>query len=131
MATPSLSFERRFRHACVLEAFDAPESGQAFGQRAKQAAGRLAFGKTVRVLDRGQDRYGRTLGTVVLPDGSTLNERLVALGWAWQYRQYSNDEHFREIEIAARRDRRGLWADPNPVPPWEYRARRRPTATVP
>lgn len=114
-----------------LAGIEAPESGQAFGQRAKQAASRLAFGRTVTVIVRGEDRYSRTLGTVLLPDGSILNELLVVEGWAWGYRQYSNDARLREMEAAARRDRRGLWADPNPVPPWEFRARRRQPALVP
>ena len=47
-----------------LSRIDAPESRQAFGTRAKQALSGKVFGKTVRVLSEGQDKYGRTLGTV-------------------------------------------------------------------
>lgn len=104
-----------------LFGIDAPEKGQAFGQRAKQAASRLAFGRQVRIVGHGSDRYGRILGEVILPDGTTLNMRLVEEGFAWQYRQYSRDARLAELEAKARADRRGLWNVPNPIPPWEYR----------
>jgi hypothetical protein len=37
-----------------LHGIDCPEKGQAFGQRAKQFASELAFGKTVRVIEKGR-----------------------------------------------------------------------------
>ena len=104
-----------------LAGIDAPEKGQPFGQRAKQAVSRLVFGRTVRVVVRGQDRYGRTLGEVRLPGRASLNERLVEEGWAWHYFRYSKDQLLAEREAAARRSRRGLWVDPRAVPPWEFR----------
>ena len=104
-----------------LVGIDAPEKGQPFGQRAKQAISRLVFGRTVRVVVRGQDRYGRTLGEVLLPDGASLNERLVEEGWAWHYTRYSKDQRLAEREATARRSLRGLWVDPRAVPPWEFR----------
>src|SRR6185437_15999166 len=51
----------------------APETGQDFGSRAKQAASELAFGKQVTVRERDKDRYGRTVAEVILPDGHSLN----------------------------------------------------------
>ncbi len=104
-----------------LAGIDAPEKGQPFGQRAKQAVSRLVFGRTVRVVARGEDRYGRMLGDVRLPDGSSLNERLVEEGWAWHYNRYSKDQRLAELEATARRSRRGLWVDPRALPPWEFR----------
>ena len=108
---------RRVRLAGV----DAPEKGQPFGQRAKQALSRLVFGRTVRVVVHGQDRYGRTLGEVRLPDGGSLNELLVEEGWAWHYTRYSKDQRLAEREATARRSRRGLWVDSRAMPPWEFR----------
>jgi endonuclease YncB( thermonuclease family) len=104
-----------------LAGIDAPEKGQPFSQRAKQAVSRLVFGRTVRVVVRGQDRYGRTLGEVLLPDGASLNERMVEEGWAWHYIRYSKDQRLAEREATARRSCRGLWVDPRAVPPWEFR----------
>jgi len=108
-----------------LAGIDAPEKGQPFSQRVRQATRQLVFGKAVRVLVRGQDRYGRTLGEVLLPDGTNLNERLVEEGWAWHYTSYSKVRRLAELEAEARRSRRGLWVDPRPVPPWEFRAAKR------
>lgn len=66
-----------------LAGIDCPEKKQAFGQRAKQATSALSFGQHVTVLSAGKDRYGRTLGTVGLMDGTNLNYALVQQGWCW------------------------------------------------
>jgi micrococcal nuclease len=70
-----------------LSGIDCPEKGQAFGKRAKQAASDLAFGKVVTVQTHGKDKYKRTIGDVILPDGMNLNQELVRRGW-W-YRKYA------------------------------------------
>jgi endonuclease YncB( thermonuclease family) len=62
---------------------DAPESGQDSGARAKQAASDLAFGKTVTIIERDKDRYGRTVTDVSLADGRSLNREMVRNGLAW------------------------------------------------
>ena len=104
-----------------LDGIDCPEKKQAFGARAKQFASRLAFGKRVEVVESGQDRYGRTLGEVILPDGTSLNKRLVAEGYAWWYQRYSDDEELKRLQQEAREANKGLWADPKVSPPWIYR----------
>ena len=68
-----------------LHGIDAPETGQDFGSRAKQAASSLAFGKTVTIKVRDTDRYGRTVADVILPDGRLLNHELVREGMAWWF----------------------------------------------
>jgi micrococcal nuclease len=105
-----------------LSGIDCPELGQAFGRRAKQFTSQLAFGKEVVVRVNGYDRYDRTIGGVTLPDGKNLNQELVKAGYAWWFRRYAPNDHMLErLEKEAREARRGLWADPNPIPPWEYR----------
>jgi endonuclease YncB( thermonuclease family) len=104
-----------------LEGIDCPESHQAFGNKAKQATSDLAFGKTVTVQAKGKDRYQRTLADIILPDGKNLNRELVRTGFAWWYRKYSKDESLGKLEAEAREAKRGLWADKNPVPPWDWR----------
>jgi len=74
-----------------LAGIDCPETGQAFGTKAKQTASDLCFGKKVTLKETGKDRYGRTLAHVILPDGSELNRQLVRQGFAWWYRKYSAD----------------------------------------
>lgn len=105
-----------------LNRIDCPEKGQAFGQRAKQLTSHLAFGKevTVKVLD--VDKYGRTVGDVILPDGTDLNHELVRAGMCWWYRKYAPiDAVLERLETEAREAKRGLWVETNPIPPWEWR----------
>lgn len=104
-----------------LAAIDAPEKAQAFGNRAKQALSGLCFGKpaTVKVMD--MDRYGRTVGEVICA-GTNANAAMIERGMAWVYRKYAEGYgHLFPIEGNARQARLGLWADPDPVPPWEWR----------
>jgi len=77
-----------------LHGIDYPEKKQAFGKKAKQCTSDLAFGKEVTVHIQSTDRYGRTVGVVILPDCKNLNRELVSAGLAWWYRKYapaSND----------------------------------------
>jgi endonuclease YncB( thermonuclease family) len=105
-----------------LHGVDAPEAHQAYGSRAKQFTSRLVFGKPVRVEVRDTDRYGRTIAEVFLPDWSSLNREVVRAGMAWWYRRYApNDRQLAALEDEARRARRGLWADRDPISPWEFR----------
>ena len=107
-----------------LSGIDCPEKGQAYGQKAKQAASALAFGKEVTVQTHGLDKYKRTLGDVLLLDGTNVNHTLVKDGWCWWYRKYAPGNTALEgLETEAREARKGLWADPQPVPPWEWRKR--------
>ena len=70
------------------------------------------------------DRYGRIVGRVYV-EGVDVNRELVAQGMAWVDRKYSNDAELLELEAEAIRKKRGLWVDPNPIPPWEWRRGRR------
>ena len=109
-----------------LSGIDCPESHQAFGSKAKQVTSELAFGKTVTVQAKGQDKYQRTLAEIILPDGKNLNRALVRAGFAWWYKKYSKDESLGRLEAEARAAKSGLWADPNPTPPWEWRRQQKP-----
>lgn len=105
-----------------LWGIDCPEMGQAFGKRAKQFASGLAFGKTVKVIEVDRDRYGRTVGEIILEDGRSLNRELVRAGLAWWYRQYAKKHvELEALEREAREAKTGLWADADPVPPWNWR----------
>ncbi len=105
-----------------LAGIDAPETGQDFGQRAKQAASELAFGKDVTIRPTDTDRYGRTIAEVVLPDGRSLNHEMVGLGLAWWYSKYApGDTELARLETDARSAKRGLWSQPNPIAPSDWR----------
>ena len=109
-----------------LSGIDCPEKGQAYGQKATHAASELTFGKEVTVQTHGKDKYKRTLGEVILPDGMNLNQELVKEGWCWWYRKYApGNTELETLEKDARESKKGWWADPQPVPPWVYRKARR------
>lgn len=107
-----------------LHGIDCPERHQAFGTAARKFTAERAFGKAVTVLVRDKDRYGRTVGDVLLPDGGSLNRELLRAGLAWWYRRYSNDPRLEQAEAEARQSGRGLWSDPRPTAPWDYRRER-------
>ena len=108
-----------------LNGIDCPEKGQAFGQRAKKFTSDLCFGRRVGVIEKGRDRYGRTIGEVMLEDGRNLNQELVRSGMAWWYRKYAErDANLESLERHAREARAGLWVDADPTPPWNWRKRR-------
>ncbi len=104
-----------------LEGIDCPEKNQAFGQKAKQYASDLCFGKQVKLQKTGEDKYGRTLGYIILPDGRSLNKEMVRAGYAWHYKKYNQSKELAELERQARATKKGLWADPNPIAPWDFR----------
>jgi len=110
-----------------LYGIDCPESKQAFGNRARQATSNAVYGKDVMVEPVEIDRYGRTVGIVFTPGGDDLNTILLREGMAWVYTQFCKKNDvcgpYRELETAARNEKRGLWADKAPVPPWEWRRR--------
>lgn len=108
-----------------LYGIDTPEKSQNYGQKAKQYTSDLVFGKQVQLIPHNKDRYGRTVGTIKLMDGRSLNEELVRDGYAWHYKAYSNDKKLANLETDARRFKRGLWQEANPVAPWEYRKNKR------
>jgi len=106
-----------------LYGVDAPEKGQAFGQKAKDFTALLVAGKEVDVQRENNDRYGRTVGLVTV-NGRSLNESLVQEGYAWVYRQYCKESFcsawLRE-ENNARQIKKGMWSDPHIIPPWDFR----------
>jgi micrococcal nuclease len=90
------------------------------------AASDLVFGKQVALQTHGLDEYGRTIGDLILPDGMNLHQELVRRGWCWWYRKYApGDTVLEGLEKEARKSKKGLWADPQPVPPWEWRKQRK------
>ena len=105
-----------------LYGIDAPESKQAFGQKAKQALSSAISSQNITVVDHGPDIYGRMLGTIWL-DGYDINASMVDSGYAWVYRFDGNAivPTYLKFEASAQKAVKGLWVDPNPVAPWEWR----------
>jgi endonuclease YncB( thermonuclease family) len=112
------------REKIRLRDIDAPELAQPFGPDARDAAAELVLDNGLSITISGTDRYGLALATVRrLADAQLddLSAQLIRNGWAWWYREYSSDEALGRLEAEARGARRGLWADPEPTPPWVFR----------
>src|SRR5690606_4933647 len=105
-----------------LAEVDCPESGQAFGKNAKQFTSDEVFGKEITSVQTDTDRYGRIIAKVYYDeDRKYLSEEIIIAGWGWWYYFYSQDDVLGEMEQQARHEKKGLWADPNAIAPWEYR----------
>ncbi len=113
-----------------LWGIDAPEARQPFGQQAKESLSSLVFGKAVHVEIKDKDRYGRTVGNVsfrmsvseCIILSFSANEVMVGRGLAWWYETFApNAEKLSNAQMEAKAAKRGLWAEPNPVPPWDWR----------
>lgn len=108
-----------------LYAIDAPERSQDFYNKSKEFLGALVAGQNVRVVQNRLDRWKRVVGDVYLSDGTHVNAQVVAEGWAWHFIRYSDDPQLALLEKRARNQRKGLWRQANPVPPWEFRKQKR------
>ncbi len=109
-----------------LAGIDAPEKAQPFGSVSKKNLSDHVYGKNVTVEWEKKDRYGRVLGRVLVNGTDACLEQIRA-GLAWHYKQYAKDQPaslrvaYEEAERLARQSRAGLWREPNPIPPWEFR----------
>lgn len=103
-----------------LAEIDAPEKKQAFGAKSKESLSAICFGKKAEIIPKTRDRYGRTVARVRC-DGTDANAEQVRRGMAWVYDRYVTDRSLYALQDEAHTARRGLWADPAPVPPWEWR----------
>ena len=103
-----------------LVGIDAPELDQPMGRESRAALAAKLAGGIVRVEGDARDQHGRLLGTLRLADRD-LNREMVAEGWAWAFTGFADDDDLIAAESAARRGRRGLWADPQPQPPRQWR----------
>lgn len=121
-----------------LNAIDAPEKahggnrGQPHAERARLNLAEVAVRRRATLLHTTMDRYGRHVGMLTLDTA----QGEVDAGWwqlrsghAWVFERYLGEiparmrARYREAESQARTERRGLWADTRPVPPWEWRQR--------
>jgi endonuclease YncB( thermonuclease family) len=118
------------QHRIRLAGIDAPEKDQPFGDRSKQNLAKLTHGGGIRANCPKRDSYGWQVCKVYVR-GQDIGLRQVYDGMAWWYRAHAQDQsatdrqRYAREEYEAREGKRGLWADPSPTPPWEWRAHRR------
>ncbi len=112
--------------AVRLSDIDCPEKKQPYGTNARQLISDLCFGKYVRINENfKRDRNKRIISEIILTDGTNVNKEMVKNGLAWHYKKYSKDQSYEELESAARRQKKGLWQDENPIAPWDWRKQSR------
>lgn len=123
------------QHKVRLTGIDAPEKGQHYGTKSREHLASMVAGKEVIVESDKNDRYGRVLGKVwVQPSdcptcGKTLdaNHAQILAGMAWWYRYYAKEQspedrgRYESAENEARKRQWGLWADPKPINPYDWR----------
>ena len=118
--TFTLLTEQKEQIKIRLYGIDCPEKGQPFGNAAKKYLSLLISTKEVQVIDKGLDRYGRTIGMTIV-SGTKVNELMLKEGYAWHYKQYDHNSIWDVYENNARKLRKALWADENPIEPWSWR----------
>jgi endonuclease YncB( thermonuclease family) len=127
--TLDLVSENKMQVRVRLAGIDAPEKAQPYGDVAQRKLSELVFGHIVVVEWHKKDRYGRVVGKV-LRAGQDVDLALVEVGLAWHYRKYANEQSvpdrltYRAAESSARMRRIGLWREPNPLAPWDFRPKR-------
>lgn len=105
-----------------LYGVDCPERRQAFGSRAKQFTADLVFSQSVTLELHEKDRYHRQVASVTLADGRDLAALILEAGFGWWSQKYAPQRHdYQALETTARQAKRGLWRDPHPTPPYQFR----------
>lgn len=128
--------DQRNKHKIRLASIDAPEKSQPFAKRSKEHLSSLVFGRRVTVETEKQDRYGRTVGKVII-DGLDVNLAQVVAGMAWHYKKYEGEQSrtdrllYAAAQRVAENDRLGLWSSQNAIPPWAFRLLSQPVNNAP
>ena len=118
------------QHKIRVEGVDAPEARQPFGDRSRQSLRDLALGRDAIAFCTKLDRYERQVCRVTV-DGVDVGLAQIRRGMAWHFKRYENEQRpedrraYADAEVEARSERRGLWRDPAPVAPWDWRAAQR------
>jgi endonuclease YncB( thermonuclease family) len=97
----------KVQHKIRLTGIDAPEKAEPFGQRAKQNLSIWVFGKKVLVETDKLDRYGRTLGKVMV-NGFDANLEQVKAGFAWHFKAYEREQPAQDRQVYLRAKGRAL-----------------------
>lgn len=118
------------QHKIRLNGIDAPEKSQAFGNVSKRSLSDMVFNQQVDVDWLKEDRYGRKVGKVLL-NNEDVNLKQIKRGLAWYFKKYKSDVAqedritYVQAQQEAEENKTGLWVDPNPIPPWDFRKQKK------
>ena len=107
-----------------LDRIDAPERSQPFGREAAAGLRELVLNQTVKVRFTKIDRYARLTGVIFL-NGCEINLLMVQAGLAWHYQYYDSTREYAEAQQQARLRKIGLWQADDPIPPYQWRKKKR------
>lgn len=113
------------KETIYLKDVDCPEIKQPYGKQAKIATAAYVGNRDVVIRALKRSSSGRTIAEVVLQDGRSIARELLKEGLAWVRPDTSEGRGLEDLEQLARAAGKGLWADPNPVPPWKWKATRK------
>ncbi len=105
-----------------LYGVDCPETKQKYGKQAGQFTSRHAMEKTVWIEEKGS-AYNRVVGIVYIKS-LCLNSGLLKSGYAWYAPKYCRGNFcvtWKSYALLAKKESAGLWSDPDPVAPWDFR----------
>lgn len=127
-------------HSVRIMSIDAPEKGrrdkpgQRYSEKSRRHLSALVARQKVRLDTPGRDDYGRVLARVWIDD-TDVGLAQVCAGYAWVYEAFvdelpdSDRPAYRNCQADAKANRRGLWRDAKPIPPWVWRHSRRDVNT--
>jgi endonuclease YncB( thermonuclease family) len=103
-----------------LAEIDAPEKAQTFGVTSRRSLSDMVKDKQVKIVSQTMDQYGRMVAHLSVA-GLDVNAEQIRRGMAWEYSNFHSNKALVELQNEARQAPRGLWAQSNPQPPWEWR----------
>jgi endonuclease YncB( thermonuclease family) len=98
----------------------APEKSQAFWEESKNSLSTLCLNTQAQIAIQSLDQRRRSVSRVTC-NGIDVNAEQLKRGMAWVYEAKAQDRSLYALQDKARRTRQGLWGDPMPVPPWQWR----------
>ncbi|CAK9873685.1 unnamed protein product [Sphagnum jensenii] len=108
------------KYVVRLRGVDAPEIGQPYGRQAQAVLLNLVEGHSLRLLVYLDDYFGRKIADVYC-NNVFIQEVLLKRGCAWHFVKYDQSPQFAKWEKEAQAARVGLWDDPNPENPLDYK----------
>lgn len=113
-----------------LSGADTPETGQSHWKAARDRLRERVASQAVTAECYKKDRHGRDVCHVFVGE-SDLGLEMIQSGYAWFASAFAKELNDRQqasypaAESIARQERRGLWSEPDPMPPWECRRLRK------
>ncbi|KAL9997856.1 putative staphylococcal nuclease (SNase-like), SNase-like, superfamily [Helianthus debilis subsp. tardiflorus] len=108
------------KYSIRLRGIDSPEMKQDYGDKARVELANLIASKCLTVHVYYIDEFKRCVADVYC-DNNLVQKTLLEKGAAWHYKLYDSREELVKCELLAKKNKVGLWAYPNPMPPWEWK----------